>query len=52
MLSPALHDAVLLLLCLTDSDKREFCGQQAEFLDQVQLGEAAKAEMATIAKLA
>jgi len=46
------NDAVLLLLCLTDSDKREFCGQQAEFLDQVQLGEAAKAEMATIAKLA
>ena len=44
--------AVLLLLCLTDSDKREFCGEQAEFLDQVQVGEATKAEMAIIAKLA
>ena len=44
--------AVLLLLCLTDSDKREFCGEQAEFLDQAQLRYETKVEMAAIAKLA
>ena len=52
LLTSLANEAVLLLLCLTDSDKREYCGEQAEFLDQVQLGEASKADMATIAKLA
>ena len=42
--------AVLLILCLTDSDKREFCGEQAEFLDQAQLRHETKIEMAAIAK--